>query len=49
MLRYLFLTAMLLLSTALAAQAADVTVEKYDIEIPPPSSPTGSPSAWARA
>lgn len=34
MLRYLFLTAMLLLSTALAAQAADVTVEKYDIEIP---------------
>jgi hypothetical protein len=34
MLRYLFLTALLLLSAAQAAVAADVTVEKYDIEIP---------------
>ncbi|XXJ18425.1 esterase-like activity of phytase family protein [Desulfovibrio caledoniensis] len=34
MLRYLFLTALLLLSAVQAAPAADVTVEKYDIEIP---------------
>ncbi|OIQ50446.1 hypothetical protein BerOc1_02383 [Pseudodesulfovibrio hydrargyri] len=34
MLRYLFLTALLLLSAVQAAQADDVTVEKYDIEIP---------------
>jgi hypothetical protein len=34
MLRYLFLTALLLLSAVQVAPAAGVTVEKYDIEIP---------------
>jgi hypothetical protein len=34
MLRYLFLAALLLISAVQAAWAADVTVEKYDIEIP---------------
>ena len=34
MLRYFFLTALLLLSAVQTAWAADVTVEKYDIEIP---------------